>query len=212
MTEIPIIKASSVANLADARYFASYGVEIMGFCFDPKSADFINPYKMSEISGWIEGPKFAGEFHNLSVEAMIETIQSQKLQYAQLKLKSITKKHAAIDMVPIILEINISHTTDFEEAENLLSQIYYADDYVQLDVRELKEEFLFEENFKNHIRHLCSKYPVILDGHFTSDNIALMIETFHPAGISLRGNSEIKTGVKSFQELDALMEALQHKL
>jgi len=212
MNPKPFIKASAITNLSDARYFASYGVEMMGFCFDPKSVDFINPFKMREISGWIEGPKLAGEFDHLSVEAMIEAIQSEQLDYAQVKLKSITKEHAALDMVPLILDIEMSAETDFAATEILLGQVYTTGDYVLLNTLYVTDKQLDEAPFRNFIQSVCSKYPAILQHHFTANNALSIIDTFHPAGVSLKGGSEIKTGTKLFEATDALMEVLQQEL
>jgi phosphoribosylanthranilate isomerase len=212
MNPKPFIKASAITNLSDARYFASYGVAMMGFCFDPKSVDFINPFKMREISGWVEGPKLAGEFDHLSVEAMIEAIQAEQLDYAQVKLKSITKEHSALDIVPLILEIEITAETDFAAAENFLSQVYTADDYVLLNSLYITDKQLEETPFRNFIKSICTKYPTILQHHFTATNALGIIDAFHPAGVSLKGGSEIKTGTKLFEATDALMEVLQQEL
>ena len=37
------VKAGSVTHLTDARYFAAWDVEFIGFCFDPESSDYISP-------------------------------------------------------------------------------------------------------------------------------------------------------------------------
>jgi phosphoribosylanthranilate isomerase len=211
MNTKPIIKASSVTNLADARYFASYGIEIMGFCFDPKASDFVTPYKMHEISGWIEGPQLAGEFGHLSVDAIIETIKTEQLEYAQIKLSDITKQHAAIDMVPLILEIDILPETDFKKTEKILAQVYSANDFVLLNSLRLNDKQLGESPVSDFIKKMCSKYPVLIQHYFSAENVQCIIHKFNPEGIALKGSSEIKTGTKTYDEMNALMEALQQK-
>jgi phosphoribosylanthranilate isomerase len=208
----PFIKASSITNLSDARYFASYGVEMMGFCFDPKASEFVTPFKMNEISGWIEGPKLVGEFAHLSVEAIIETIQAEQLHYAQIKLNDITEAHAAIDMIPLIIEIVLTAETDFLATETLLSKVYTEHDYVLLNTLHLNDKQLEEDGFRNFIQHTCSKYPSMLQHFYSAKNVLHVVDTFHPAGIALKGGSEIKTGTKLFDDMDALMAVLQQEL
>ncbi|HNV97906.1 MAG TPA: hypothetical protein PKL06_00975 [Chitinophagales bacterium] len=56
------IKAGSITHLTDARFFAAYNVDYIGFCFDPQSASYIAPDRASAIRGWVTGPKIVAEF------------------------------------------------------------------------------------------------------------------------------------------------------
>jgi phosphoribosylanthranilate isomerase len=57
------IKISQVTNLTDARYFAAWGVDYLGFDINPASPFFISPPLVKEIADWIEGPKIILECH-----------------------------------------------------------------------------------------------------------------------------------------------------
>ena len=129
-----ILEASSITNLSVARYFASYGINMIGFCFDPQSTNFMNPFKVKEITGWIEGPKIVGEFKNLSVEAINETIISQNLHYAQINLADISPEHATINSVPLIVEIAVVAETNFNEVAIQLEKIFRNGDLVLLNL------------------------------------------------------------------------------
>ena len=63
-----IVKAGSITNLTDARFFAAYDVDFIGFNFDPKSPDYISPQNALAIKGWITGPKIVAEFANQDIE------------------------------------------------------------------------------------------------------------------------------------------------
>ena len=56
------VKAGSVTHLTDARYFAAWDVEFIGFCFDPESSDYISPQDALAIKGWLSGVQFVAEF------------------------------------------------------------------------------------------------------------------------------------------------------
>ena len=68
MFERKIIKAGSITNLTDARFFAAYDVDYIGFCFDPVSPDYISPQNALAIKGWISGPKIVAEFVNQDLD------------------------------------------------------------------------------------------------------------------------------------------------
>lgn len=205
-----ILKASSITNLSDARYFASYGINMIGFCFDPQSTDFINPFKVKEISGWIEGPKIVGEFKNISVEAINETIISQNLHYAQINLAEISPEHTAINSVPLIIEITVVAETNFNEVAIQLEKIFRNGDLVLLNLTALSS--LHEAVLNNFVENICSRYPTLLDYNFSSENVSAIVQQFNPAGICLHGSHEEKIGTKSFEALDALMSAIQEEL
>jgi phosphoribosylanthranilate isomerase len=205
-----ILKASSITNLSDARYFASYGINMIGFCFDPQSANFMNPFRVKEITGWIEGPKIVGEFKNLSVEAINETIISQNLHYAQINLADISPEHATINSVPLIVEIAVVVETNFNEVAIQLEKIFRNGDLVLLNLTALSP--LNENTLNDFVKNICRRYPTLLDYNFSSENISSMVQQFNPAGICLHGSHEEKIGTKSFEALDALMSAIQEEL
>ena len=205
-----ILKASSITNLSDARYFASYGINMIGFCFDPQSANFMNPFRVKEITGWIEGPKIVGEFKNLSVEAINETIISQNLHYAQINLADISPEHATINSVPLIVEIAVVVETNFNEVAIQLEKIFRNGDLVLLNLTALSS--LNENTLNDFVKNICRRYPTLLDYNFSSENISSMVQQFNPAGICLHGSHEEKIGTKSFEALDALMSAIQEEL
>jgi phosphoribosylanthranilate isomerase len=205
-----ILKASSITNLSDARYFASYGINMIGFCFDPQSANFMNPFRVKEITGWIEGPKIVGEFKNLSVEAINETIISQNLHYAQINLADISPEHATINSVPLIIEVSIVAETNFEKDTIQLEKIFRNNDLVLLNLTRITT--LNENTLNDFVKNICSRCPTLIDYNFSSDNISSMVQQFNPAGICLHGSHEEKIGTKSFEALDALMSAIQEEL
>ena len=51
------IKISQITNLTDARYFAAWGVDFLGFDINPESEHFSSPSIVAEISEWVEGPE-----------------------------------------------------------------------------------------------------------------------------------------------------------
>lgn len=52
------VAALSINNLTDARYFAAYMVDWIGFNINPASQDYLDREKLMEILGWVEGPQY----------------------------------------------------------------------------------------------------------------------------------------------------------
>ena len=62
------IKAGAITHLTDARFFAAYNVDYIGFCFDPQSKSYITPDMANAIRGWVTGPKIVAEFAHQDAE------------------------------------------------------------------------------------------------------------------------------------------------
>lgn len=58
------IMAGGITHLTDARFFAAYAVDYLGFCFDPQSPNYIAPTQALAIKGWVTGPEIVAEFAN----------------------------------------------------------------------------------------------------------------------------------------------------
>jgi len=55
------IKASSITNLTDARYFAAMLVDYLGFQLDLSHDERINSEEFHGIKAWVEGPKIVAQ-------------------------------------------------------------------------------------------------------------------------------------------------------
>jgi len=66
------VKASAISNLTDARYFAAWHVDWLGFKFEEQESDAISPHEVMAIQEWIEGPKIVGEFQDLSAAEILD--------------------------------------------------------------------------------------------------------------------------------------------
>lgn len=209
MHEIPFVKVSAITHLSDARYFASHGVKIMGFCLDPSSPHYIDPYKVLEITHWVEGTYIAGEFDTLMPEAIQDLVESLSLNYAQLTPTSAAPCRSLLNLTPLILQLPAVTVNDLRYASSMLRSVWQTGDYVMINLKLASPTHFFTSLFADLLADLCRSYPVILDYHFTADNVLSFIHAFQPAGISIDSQPEIKTGIKLFEATDLLFEVLQ---
>jgi phosphoribosylanthranilate isomerase len=210
-----LVKAGAIQNLTDARYFASRLVNWVGFCFDPESPLFIHPREAQQIINWLEGPIIVGEFGNRPVREIQETALILGLQAVQVDATSITNEYQHIEQ-PLIARVVIDQPTSFDDVEALLAPHKNLVDKVLVD---LTQHFDSWEHFVEHsklaiegLQQLVDNHLVILATQFNANNIGNIVYLINPAGIQMTGSTEEKTGEKSFDEQEAMFEALEYEL
>jgi len=175
------IIASNIRNLTDARYFAAWMVEYMSFDISAGSESYIGPENIKEIIEWLEGPEFIGNFCG---HEDIKFILENKTLHALSGV--ITDKKSIVDDWDFAQGKLFYRTSQFELIRNL-------DTIVICDHQSA-------ESYTN------AGHEVYIDS--TSFSLELLDEPKLRAGFCLEGGEEIKTGLKSFDELDEIFEFL----
>ena len=88
---------------------------------------------------------------------------------------------------------------DLELEEKLGSKALYLH-LSKIDAAKEKEE---------EIRVLAEKFPVILADGFHADDVVEIVEDMPIYGISLNGGTEIKAGLRDFDQMADILEALE---
>lgn len=99
------IKAGSITHLTDARFFAAYHVDYIGFCFDPQSNSYISPDKANAIRGWVTGPKIVAEFAHQdadNLKSIVEYVQPDVIQVTAAEWPSLSETVSALKL-PVII-------------------------------------------------------------------------------------------------------------
>jgi len=180
------IIASSISNLTDARYFAAWGVEAIGFDLQEVSVMQVNALK-----DWVSGPKIIGQFSSFQEFESIKDV-ADNLMLDVIQLDALAPKEWSFSK-PVYREVILENgmTGDFEnsiiKSEN---PNFSIDDH--LDV----------------LKEFCVQSNCYLDLNLNVGDLRKILDTVHPAGIVLRGGAEEKVGLKSFDELDEIMEFL----
>ncbi len=205
------VKASSITNLTDARYFAAWEVAWMGFNLEAGSEDYIEPKDMKAIKEWVDGVKIVGEFNLPDIELVysaIEVLEIEQVQVGQYSdyntLKAISEK------VPVIQEIVI----DLDSPFSALSPIFDQNaDLVELFILNFEKNSIewpyIQEHFLKDLQTLIQNHKVLLSLNFNQENVEVILEQLNPLGISVKGGEEEKVGYKSYDELDEIFEKLE---
>lgn len=202
----PLLYAATVSNLTDARYFAAWGFEWMGFQMEVGAEGFIGPAQVKGMMEWVDGVQFVGEFGLQAPEQIQETVDLLTLHAIKLPHFAEADTVRALQGTPIFKEWVLSEPVDLaliqQQAEELAGLIAYC----FLDFQ--KVGVPFTKIPLQELKHFCEAFPTILALDWSPENLPVTIDRVQPAGIVLKGGAEEKTGFKSFDDLEELIEIL----
>ena len=203
----PQIKASQITNLTDARYFAAWGVEWLGFGLEPGQDHVVAPAQMAAIKEWVEGPKMVGEFSGLDVDLIRQSVDLLGLD--AVEVSRFANLSALQLSIPIIMDIVMEAHLEPEALIDLLKTNETAE-YFILDFEKNASINNFREKFPvSWLSGLAKQFPVFIRTGLDTYSLEEITQEIKPLGISLAGGEEEKVGLKSFDELDQIFEALE---
>lgn len=208
------VKAGSITNLTDARYFSAWEVEWLGFNFDTGADQSISPAEMLAIREWVDGPKMVGEFNLPDAQMLKDHIETLKLDAIQVgmftTLETLLELNASI---PVLKEIVIDTDTTVEalqeQVESFQAQVaHFILDFQknQLSWNQIEAGMPFSMDV---LQQLCQENSILLNFDFQPNALNTILETIQPTGICVQGGEEEKVGFKSFDELDEIFEAIE---
>jgi len=211
------VKASSVSNLTDARYFAAWHVEWLGFDLTTSGLERLSLPQVKEIKDWIEGPKIVGELEVLDIEQSQQIINFLALECIQVGMHTPVEYFNSLTVSTIIKEVIIEATTTYASLKQHLD-IYF--DYVDYFLIDFSKNTINWKSLKEgtgnltwkELKEICSQYEVFLNLDYTSKNTTEIVETINPLGLVVKGGVEEKVGFKSFDELDEIFELLEEEV
>lgn len=207
------IKASQIGNLTDARYFAAWGVEWLGFCFDPGNENFLQVQAMNAIKAWIEGPKIIGEFGWQSTEDILTAVNLIDLDGIQLGMHVELSEVQKLKDLYIIQEIVVEKNAKWQDIQEMMaSRAPYVNVFLlNFDKNGISWNEIHQSSFfqLTDLQQICKTYPIIISMDVNTQNLDAILEHLQPLGLNLRGGTEEKVGLKSFDELDDIFENLE---
>jgi phosphoribosylanthranilate isomerase len=210
------IKASHITNLTDARYFAARDVEWMSFDFKEKSSDYIDPMKARAMFEWVEGPIIVGEFDHMTGEEIKFYTEGWGLKAIQVGMFSDVEVVKALDGMVMIKEIWIEPFTNCLVLEKTIQAFSPYVEIFQLNFK--KGKIHWQDLYNNgamlgieDLKILCENHKIILDIDFDKADLAEM-KNYPLSGLNLKGGIEERIGVKTFDELDDIFDAMDNEM
>ena len=213
MSNTILISAGSIANLTDARYFAAREVHFLGFCLDDSSENYVQSAVVKAMKEWIEGPKIVGEFGLQSTEEILAAVENIGLDAVQLNMFALADKNALREKTIVIQEIVAEKTTRAGDFWQKIEQLGSESDYLYLDFE--KNDITWNDLLRNPeisielLQRACQKYNVFLGLKFLPTQLKTIVNVLQPAGIAVKGGEEEQVGVKSFDDLDEIFDAIE---
>lgn len=197
------VKVSGVNNLSDARYCAGMYVNWIGFNLEENNPNYLSPQKFTEITEWLSGVEYVAEFENSHPDLILKTIKNYNIHCIQITEKAHLQMLVNTDYTLVLKQL-------LRDNDDVLHLIAIAPSLLENDVILLLESDLpLTPELAGSIQHLAQQTPVLLGFGFGADTIDAVLEKTQVKGISLQGSDEIKPGLKDFDELADILEALE---
>jgi len=196
------VKVGNITNLSDARYCAGMGVDLLGFCMDENSSEYIDQTSYKEIVGWISGPKIIGEFESNDASKIIPLQEELKFEYIQVS--DIELANSLSTTSDVIYKVSLENFSNDDVLKIHLSKI---SDNVKYILMESENEV--SSALQDTINELSSVYPILKGYELNEQTVLSDIATSNIKGIALKGSTEVKPGFKDYDELADILEALE---
>ncbi|GEM_PF-2563593 len=202
-------KASAVEHLTDARYFAAEQARWLGFSAPlPQDEQSSSVYaRLREMMSWIEGPEAVLELPQpLTAEQAEQVVLASGLYNLQWPVS----KEA---FEPPSLPPNVAWWPFFElqtfNAETFREQLEAYSAFAKYLV--VRYSGPKEDVVLSSLAEALQNLPVILELDWTTKLLEEVLNHWNLAGLQFRGSEEESPGVKSFEELDALLDMLKRE-
>ncbi len=135
------VKISNISNLSDARYCSGMMVDVLGFNIDATTDNFVSEGDFAEITDWVAGVQFAGEFQTKSIEEIKEALKKYRIDFIQIKHMDLVEPVVLLGK-PVIYSLDINSENDLDRLKSNLS---YLDELAKLVIIKSENASLYEQ-------------------------------------------------------------------
>ncbi|MGB3618609.1 MAG: hypothetical protein WBA12_10850 [Catalinimonas sp.] len=193
-----LVYLQSVNNLSDARYGAGMGVGLIGYPLAGEAE--VTPQDYQELSGWVSGPEFVGEFGDDDPEVIRRKLELYPVDFVGTCRADIVDDLRDLKR-PLVLFVS---GDDLRAAGQTLA--WHAD-RVQYFVLHCTMPPTDAERVA--LQRLAANYPLLLDFPGEGEGVPALLDDLRPTGLALRGGDEERPGFKDFDALADMLEALE---
>ena len=195
------VKIGNVNNLSDARYCAGMSVDLIGFNIDPEIKNHVTPASFREITDWISGIEFVGEFETDNAQIIIDTVKDYQVDFIQISHPQLLHE-IGMTGLSVILKMDL---VNYSDQNRLIEDLNYSKTMVAFFLIEGTNDTINKELFYSH----ASEFSLLIGSGISKTNVNGLIEKFSIKGISLNGGDEIKPGYKDYDELADILESIE---
>lgn len=209
MLKFPI-KATRVNNLTDARYFAALEVNWLGFDLNQGTLDFVDPSLVKAIAEWVSGPLITGEFDWQETNDLVDAIDLLGLQAIQIGPLVNVHQLSENTNIPIIRVFVVDQQNNLAELEAFITESEDVVENFLLDFEKNGTSFSdLSAGHLDQLRKLGTNHDLIFNfKNFELQHVDQFQKLLPGCGLQLAGGDEEKVGLKSFDELDQIMDLI----
>lgn len=197
------VKIGGITNLSDARYCSGMYVNLLGFSVEQTSDKYVSPAQFSEITGWLSGLEYVGEFEEANAEGVLETLKNYPgISWAEHQdLETLIElKNSGLSLI---------YKKDLEEVRDKEYQVGTAVSEAGIILHLTSNHEILTAEDLEVINLLSERCEIILGAGLSSENVLDLLSEHTLKGIALTGGTEIKPGLKDFDELADILEKLE---
>ena len=181
-----LVKVGNISNLSDARYCAGMGVDFLGFSVIEGQPNAISVAAFQEIRGWVTGPQIVAEIYGIANSAALaQIIENFRPDFIELGIAEFSTVGQFLTL-PFILKL---------KAEEELPAMPGKPAYLIAD--------------ENEISRFVPDHDVLLMVNSAAELDHSLSHT-GVSGVCIHGGGvEIRPGLKTYDELADILEALE---
>ncbi|MCG8378559.1 MAG: hypothetical protein MI865_03675, partial [Proteobacteria bacterium] len=195
------VKVSGITNLSEARYCAGMMVDMLGFNLVEGSERFISTDEFREITEWVAGVSYVGEFGKLAPSEIKHYLSIYQIQFIESANLKDLEEIVSLDL-PVILNLEI----DQSDLTMLKQWIEETKDQVEYAVLRSSDHQIFEE-IENTLTECDTSIKLIKGYDVTPASIENLKGIWH--GIQLLGNPEDDPGLNDYGDIMDVLESLE---
>ena len=204
-------KASSITNLSDARYFAAFPADWMSFHCNPVSSKYVPHSQIKEMIGWLQGPDYCLEVAGLDHAVIAKLLQELKVEGLEVEPVQRLSEELLNDYT-IFRRLMVTKASTKKDIQELGRQLLDETDIFILDfqLNGLSFSQLINGELSlsvEDVNSLARQAPILIDIDFSATDVTDIL-TMDIKGINLAGGEEEKVGLRSFDDVQDIMDAL----
>ena len=185
-----------------------------GWGFPLEQGDgMIEPIKVKAIAEWVDGVQIVGEFGFATFEEIKQVSQAINLDAVQVGMFISLDDISELENLTVIKEVIAGTELPATEMKDHLDA--YADhcDFFLLNFSSAGHTWNEVANGHPYpidfLKNLCQQHRIILHLDCPVEDVPRMIAEIKPYAMSLSGGEEEQVGVKSFDDLDEILDILE---
>lgn len=194
-----LVKINHVNNLSDARYCAGMGVDLIGFDLRPGSPHFVAPKQANDIGGWLAGVRVVGEVGSEPAPNLDEYTLHLLQVESEALLEALSHKG-----LPFLFHLPLPNLAALQAAGAQMAALQG-----RVEAFVLTGPLALDAQSLPLLAQYAAQYPLLLGFGINGQNVGETLERLPLQGIALDGENEIRPGLKDFDALAQVLEALE---